>query len=144
MPLPFCARRHEDQPQVPQDERQHSARSDAHARAERGFPAVCDDTHRVLGTVTDRDLVVRALADGAAPTTSVERAMTVDVVACRPEDAVAFAEKMMSDKKKSRIMCIDDGGILRGVISLSDIAQADGSRAAGRVLSNVTTREARS
>src|SRR5207245_2388255 len=53
--------------------------------AEIGFLPVCDDDQRVIGTVTDRDLCVRLLADGRSPMTRVREVMTgPPIVSCLP------------------------------------------------------------
>jgi len=67
--------------------------------------------------------------------------MTREVVACRPQDDITKAQKLMSQHRKSRMICVDDAGKLAGVISLSDIAQHQAGDAA-ETLKNVTTREA--
>jgi CBS domain-containing protein len=105
-----------------------------------GFLPVCDRGQRVLGTVTDRDLTLRVLADARAASTPIEDVFTPDVVACSPEDDLEIASELMAENHKSRIMCLDDTGRLVGVISLSDIAQYQN---AGRVLRNISEREVR-
>ena len=106
-----------------------------------GFLPICDASRRVIGTLTDRDIVVRICADNWSITTPVEEVMTKEAVACRPTDDIRRAEQLMSQKRKSRMLCIDDGGRLAGVISLSDIAQRE-TDAGGRTLRDITTREA--
>src|SRR5262245_55669947 len=82
-----------------------------------GFLPVCDDTKKVIGTVTDRDLTLRVIADGRAVTSPIEGVMTREVVACRPEDDLIRAQELMARSQKSRIMCLDGAGKLVGVIS---------------------------
>lgn len=106
-----------------------------------GFLPVCDDKERVLGTVTDRDLAIRVLAEGKDGSTKIGDVMTREVVACQPKDDIKKAEQQLSQHKKSRIMVIDDGGRLRGVISLSDLAQVD-EEGITRLFREVTEREA--
>lgn len=107
-----------------------------------GFLPVVDETQRVCGTVTDRDLAIRALAEARLADTPVASVMSREVVACNPADDLSAAESLMTSRKKSRVMCIDTDGRLAGVISLSDIAQAEGSRKAAKTLRGVTQREA--
>jgi len=107
-----------------------------------GFLPVCDASGRVLGTITDRDLAIRVLAEASPSTTRVEEVMTREAVCCRPEDALEDAEKLMSKNQKSRIMCVDAEGHLVGVISLSDIAQRNAAEAS-QTLREVTAREVR-
>lgn len=107
-----------------------------------GFLPVCDEGMRVVGTVTDRDLAIRAVAEGLPGNTPVESLMTREVVGCRPEDDLAYARELMAQNHKSRIMCINRNGRLEGVISLSDIAQLD-ALSGSDTLRQVSSREAR-
>lgn len=106
-----------------------------------GFLPVCDQSRKVLGTLTDRDIVIRLVAAKKPASTFVEEILTKEVIACRPEDTVRDAEKAMAKNHKSRIMCVDDGGRLVGVISLSDIAQHDRAGRAADTLRGVSERE---
>jgi CBS domain-containing protein len=108
-----------------------------------GFLPVCDDSKRVLGTVTDRDLAIRVLADGAASSTPVDDVITREAIACHPDDDVMRAEELMARHHKSRVMCVDDSGRLVGVISLSDVAQQDSGNRAAQTLRDVSEREVR-
>ena len=56
-----------------------------------GFLPVCDESKRVLGTITDRDITVRAVAEQLPGSTSVEDVMTDEVVACSPKEEVEAA-----------------------------------------------------
>ena len=56
-----------------------------------GFLPVCNPSGRVVGTVTDRDLVVRSLADGMELDTPVSDVMTTDVITCLETDSLARA-----------------------------------------------------
>jgi CBS domain-containing protein len=106
-----------------------------------GFLPVCENGTKVIGTVTDRDIAIRACADDrAASKTRIRDVMTREVVGCRPSDDVAKAEELMSKHHKSRMLCIDEAGKLVGVISLSDIAKHQ-TDAAAQTLREVTTRE---
>ena len=107
-----------------------------------GFLPVCDQSKKVLGTITDRDIAIRAVAENRPSNTPVSEIMTREVVACRPDDDVRVAEHMMAQNHKSRIICIDDADRLAGVISLSDLAQHDKGRAA-QTMREVSEREVR-
>jgi CBS domain-containing protein len=108
-----------------------------------GFLPVCEPSRRVLGTVTDRDIAIRIVADARPASTTVEEVMTREVVSCRPEDDLRRAEDLMARHHKSRIMCIDDQDRLVGIISLSDIAQKSDGVRASRTLQRITEREIR-
>ena len=106
-----------------------------------GFLPVCDADLRVLGTLTDRDLVIRLLAEQRNLDTPVADLMTPEVVACRATDSVERAEELMGLHRVSRILCTEDDGTLLGVISLSDVAEHDSPTRAGLTLKDVTLRE---
>jgi CBS domain-containing protein len=108
-----------------------------------GFLPVCDPDGHVLGTLTDRDITIRAVAYHESTDEPIERFMTPHVVACRPTDDLSYAEELMSQEKVSRIMCIGTDGTLEGVISLSDIAQLEDGARAIATLRNVSDREIR-
>ena len=113
------------------------------ALANIGFLPVCDDRRRVLGTVTDRDIVIRAVAVGAAPEIALVRdIMTRKVVACGPDDALDRAERLMAQYQVARIVVTDPDGALLGVISLSDVAEREPAVVAARTLRAVADREA--
>ena len=108
-----------------------------------GFLPICDPDGHVLGTITDRDITIRAVAYHESTDEPIERFMTAHVVACRPTDDLSYAEELMSQEKVSRIMCIGTDGALEGVISLSDIAQLEDGARAMATLRNVSDREIR-
>ncbi len=107
-----------------------------------GFLPVCDQSRRVQGTVTDRDIAVRVVAAKKPGSTLVEDVMTREVIACHPRDDLREAERAMAEHHKSRIMCVDDQGVLVGVISLSDLVRHEGARRAASTLIEVSAREA--
>jgi CBS domain-containing protein len=107
-----------------------------------GFLPVCDNSGKVLGTLTDRDIAIRAMAKALPATTRVADVMTCEVVACRADEDIQQAEERMRRAQKSRIMCTDAQGRLVGVISLSDIARSEPDDRAAGTLRAVATREA--
>jgi CBS domain-containing protein len=90
-----------------------------------GFIPVCDDEKRVIGTITDRDLAIRLVAEGKPGSTRASDLMTRQVVACRGTDDIGEAERLMAKHQKSRILCVDDEEHLIGVITLADISQEE-------------------
>jgi CBS domain-containing protein len=106
-----------------------------------GFVPVCNETGGVVGTVTDRDITVRVVAERESFDQGIERFMTREVVACRSDDEVGTAQELMSELQVSRIVCTDGQGRLEGVISLSDVAQLGHSADASATLQSVSARE---
>lgn len=78
---------------------------------------------RPLGVVTDRDIVVRALAEGLKPKdTSVESVMTPEVVSIGEDDDADEAARRMAQAQVRRLLVVDSRGALVGVVSLGDLA----------------------
>ena len=87
-----------------------------------GFLPVCDPDGRVIGTLTDRDLAIRLVAEGMQFDLPVSDVMSREVVACYPDDDLERAEQVMAAARKSRLVVLDGDGRLAGVVILSDIA----------------------
>lgn len=100
----------------------HSAEDCARLMKEHdvGFMPIVDESGKLVGTITDRDLTLRVLAEGKAGNATIGDVMTSGVVTCGPEDDVAIAERKMAENQISRIVVADDGRCL-GVISLQNI-----------------------
>ncbi|MEO5859438.1 MAG: CBS domain-containing protein [Pyrinomonadaceae bacterium] len=79
------------------------------------------DGGKLVGIVTDRDIVVRAVAEGKDPSTPVSEAMTSEIFSVGPDDFVFEAIRMMGDKQVRRIPVVTSGE-LAGIISMADIA----------------------
>jgi CBS domain-containing protein len=109
--------------------------------ANAGFLPVVDEMEEVVGVITDRDLALRLVAEGLPAETPVEEVMSIDVLACRPDDDLERAEALMRTNQKSRLPVIDESGRLAGVISIADIAQYEESDRTGDVLGDITERE---
>lgn len=108
-----------------------------------GFLPVCDADRKVLGVLTDRDLVVQAMARGVDPaTTPVTAVMTRPAVTCFIDGDLGMAEDLMAEEQKSRIVMVDGDGRVAGVLSIADIVERAPKREALRTLQAVLWREA--
>jgi CBS domain-containing protein len=102
------------------------------AEAGVGFLPIIDAQRKVVGVVTDRDLVTRGLARKLKPaTTTAAMIMSAPVVTCPGYAAVADAEQLMARERTSRIVITNDEGQLSGVLSLVDVIE---KAAAGEAL----------
>ncbi|HKA32888.1 MAG TPA: CBS domain-containing protein [Candidatus Binatia bacterium] len=87
-----------------------------------GMLPVCDG-ERLVGMLTDRDITVRATAEGLDPAkTPAERIMTMEVCYCFESQEVEQAVKLMEQKQIRRLPIVDRTKRLVGVISLGDVA----------------------
>jgi CBS domain-containing protein len=78
---------------------------------------------RLIGIVTDRDIVVKVVADGRrVESAQVRDAMTPDPVCCREDDDVSRAVSLMEERQVRRMPVVRDDGRLSGIIAQADIA----------------------
>ena len=100
---------------------------------------VCEND-RLVGMLTDRDIVVRAAAEGRdVRTTKVRDAMTSDVVVCSEDDDVKDAARTMKDRQIRRLVVVDGQKRVAGIVSLGDIAvDTSDEKMSGRVLEEVS------
>lgn len=80
------------------------------------------DGGRLVGIVTDRDIVVRAVAEGKDAATPVAEAMTTEIFSVRPDDFAFEAIRLMGDKQVRRIPVVGEAGELAGIIAMADVA----------------------
>ncbi len=95
---------------------------------------------RVVGIVTDRDIVVRGLALGFDPRgATVSDVMTRNVVTCSVEDDVNEVAQQMRDLQVRRLLVVDEQERLIGIVSLGDLAmEMEDQELAGRVLEGIS------
>jgi len=80
------------------------------------------DNDRLVGVVTDRDIVVRAVAEGLAPdSTTLGSVCSRDLVTVRPEDSTTDVARLMRDRAVRRVLACDDRGLV-GIVSIGDLA----------------------
>jgi CBS domain-containing protein len=78
---------------------------------------------KLVGIVTDRDLVVKVLAEGSnVDRATVREAMTTNPASCRETDDVDEAVRLMSERQVRRMPIVDEQGRLRGIIAQADVA----------------------
>ncbi|HEY8563265.1 MAG TPA: CBS domain-containing protein [Pyrinomonadaceae bacterium] len=77
---------------------------------------------KLVGIVTDRDIVVRAVADGRDAGTAVGDVMTAEVFAAGENDFVFEAIRLMGDRQVRRVPIINEAGELAGIIAMADVA----------------------
>jgi CBS domain-containing protein len=99
---------------------------------------VCDGD-RVVGVITDRDIVVRGIALGLDPVSArVREAMTPEVSYCKPDTSIGEAARIMGEKQIRRLLVIGENKRLVGIISLGDLSQEASDRVAGAALEEIS------
>ena len=87
-----------------------------------GDVVVADD-QSLTGLVTDRDIVVRAVAERCDPsTTTIGEIVSRDLVTVRPDDTVQSAALLMRDRAIRRVIVCDERGLV-GIVSIGDLAE---------------------
>jgi CBS domain-containing protein len=87
------------------------------------------DGDKLCGLVTDRDIVVRAVAESALPDSPVGQVVSPDLVAVGADDEIADAARVMQDNAVRRLPVLDDGRIV-GIVSIGDLAVSRGEDSA--------------
>ncbi|HEX8500160.1 MAG TPA: CBS domain-containing protein [Pyrinomonadaceae bacterium] len=104
-------------------------------------PARTAANGRLVGLITDRDIVVRAIAEGRdCRATRAEEVMTAELHSVRPNDRVIEAIRKMGDKQVRRLPVVDREGNLRGIISMADVAlETEADRELGEALEEISS-----
>lgn len=104
-----------------------------------GLIPICDG-ERLLGTLTDRDITVRATADGLDPCqTRVSEVMSAEVLYCFDDQGVDEAARIMNERQVRRLPILNRKKRLCGIVSLGDIAVRTGSwQLSGEALEGVS------
>jgi CBS domain-containing protein len=84
------------------------------------IPVVEDD--ELIGIITDRDIVVRCVAEGKDPSEiAADEILSDDPQTVEPDDDIGEAQRIMSDKQIRRLPVVQDGKLI-GIVSLGDLA----------------------
>jgi CBS domain-containing protein len=119
----------------PNDSIQRAAK--AMARIDAGVLPVAEGD-RLVGMITDRDIAVRAVAEGRDPArTIVKDVMSAEVRYCFDDEDVADVADNMAEQQVRRLPVVTREKRLVGIISLADIAREREPRAAGEALQGI-------
>jgi len=101
-----------------------------------GFMPICEND-RLVGTVTDRDIVIRAVADGLDMNICKAReTMSRDIVYAFEDDDVKTVAEKMREKDVRRILILDRAKRLVGVVSIGDISKVE-EKVSGKTLHDI-------
>ena len=91
-----------------------------------GCIPVCNDENCVVGVITDRDIILRAIAcDKDACKTKVTDIMTCNPCCCSPNTTIDEATKVMSNLQIRRMPVCDSNNKIVGILTLGDLAHHD-------------------
>jgi CBS domain-containing protein len=116
-----------------------SIREAARAMAEQdigSLPVSNDD--RLVGMVTDRDIAVRAVAQGLGPDTPVREVMSDHVMYCHEDDELDDVARNMGDIQVRRLPVVNRDKRLVGIITLSDLAHREQAETIGEAVAGIS------
>ncbi len=87
-----------------------------------GCMPVCDNSNKLVGIITDRDIVLRAVACDKGSDTKVSEIMTINTISCESESELMEASRLMKDEQIRRIPVTDNGKLV-GILSFGDLAK---------------------
>jgi len=85
-----------------------------------------EEGDRLVGMISDRDIAVRAVAEGKSARTPIGEVMTRDVKCCFEDEDIAAVEQTMGELQLRRLPVLNRDEQLVGILSLADLAQRDG------------------
>lgn len=84
------------------------------------------ENDRLVGMITDRDIAVRAVAEGKSPTTTIGKIMSEKVYYCFEDNDVAEAGRLMAKHQVRRLPVLNREKRLVGIVAMADLARKDG------------------
>jgi len=97
------------------------------------------ENDRLIGMITDRDIALRAVAEGRSPNTPVRDVMTDDIKYCFEDDDVAQVAQNMAELQVRRLPVLNREKRLVGIVALSNVAQCGDKKATSEMLRGVAT-----
>ena len=96
------------------------------------------DNDRLVGMITDRDIAIRAVAQGKGPDTPVREVMSTEqVLYCYEDEDLSHVAENMSEQQVRRLPVVNRDKRLVGIVSLGDVAQSE-TRAASKAVKGVS------
>ena len=94
---------------------------------------------RLVGTLTDRDITVRVVAEGRDPqSTKVREIASTDVVTVDPQQDLDEALRLMAENQVRRLPVVEEDGKLVGVVAQADVAEEAPAQQTGQVVEEIS------
>jgi CBS domain-containing protein len=94
---------------------------------------------RLIGTLTDRDVVVRVVAEGKDPqTVKVREVASTDLITVDPEQDLDEALRLMAQHQVRRLPVVEEDGRVVGVLAQADIAEEAKPKKVGEVVEQIS------
>ena len=97
------------------------------------------DGDKLVGTLTDRDIAIRVVAEGKDPeTTRVRDVATTKVVGVAPDEDLEEALRLMAKNQVRRLPVVEEDGRLIGVVAQADVAREASDEKTGEVVEEIS------
>lgn len=97
-----------------------------------------NDGERLVGMVTDRDIVVRAICEGKGPDTLLREVMSPEIMYCFEDDDAKAVAQNMADIRVRRLPVMSRDKKLVGIIAIGDLASEKNSRLVGQAICGIS------
>lgn len=101
------------------------------------------ENDRLIGMITDRDIAIRAVAEGLDPSTKVRDVMSKEILYCYEDQTIDEVAQNMGDNQVRRLPVLNREKRMVGILSLGDVAykeRMDGQHAATEALAQISAR----
>jgi CBS domain-containing protein len=94
---------------------------------------------RLVGTLTDRDIAIRVVAEGRNPeSTQVREVASTDLVTVDPQQDLDEVLRLMAERQVRRVPVVEDGERLVGIVAQADVARQADDRRTGEVVERIS------
>ena len=94
--------------------------------------------NRLVGMITDRDIAIRAVAEGKSPDTPVREVMSQEVLYCFDDQELEEVARNMADIKVRRLPVLNRSKHLVGIVSLGDLSRKQQPEMTAKAVSNIS------
>jgi CBS domain-containing protein len=96
------------------------------------------ENDRLVGMITDRDIAIRAVAQGKSPETRVREVMSEEVLYCFDDQELEDVARNMADIKVRRLPVLNRSKHLVGIVSLGDLSKREEPAVTAKAVSNIS------
>jgi CBS domain-containing protein len=96
------------------------------------------ENDRLVGMITDRDIAIRAVAEGKGPDTPVRDVMTRDIKYCYEDEELDHVSRNMAENQVKRLPVVNRDKRLVGILAVADIAGHEEPRVTGEAVEGIT------
>ena len=93
---------------------------------------------RLVGMLTDRDIVIRLVAEGKDPSTKAGEIASRDLVTVDPDQSIDEVIRLMGEHQLRRIPVCEEDGRLAGIVAQADVARAGADKKTGEVVEQIS------